>query len=51
MPINAGVSHVYKFGEQRVSLGLHRPLLRSRTRMAAPNGASRFTSTFLFPKK
>ena len=50
VPINAGVSHVYKFGPQRVSLGL-----TGRYYAVAPEGGPewgvRFITTFLFPKK
>jgi hypothetical protein len=47
-PINAGVSHIYKFGKQRVQLQL-----AGRYFVTSPNGAGegiRFAATFLFPK-
>lgn len=50
VPINAGISKVFKFGEQRVSIGL-----LGRYYAAAPeNGpkwGARFVTTFLFPEK
>ena len=50
VPINAGVSHVYKFGEQRVSLGIY-----GRVYAVSPDGGpdwgARTVATFLFPKK
>jgi hypothetical protein len=49
VPINAGVSRIFKFGNQRVSLGV-----QGRVYAVSPDGGpewgARATATFLFPK-
>ncbi len=50
IPVNAGVSHIYKFGEQRVSLGLQGRYWLE-TPEGGPGAGVRFTATFLFPEK
>ena len=49
VPINAGVSKIFKFGEQRVSLGM-----QGRVYATSPEGGPewgvRAIATFLFPK-
>ena len=50
IPLNAGVSHIYKFGEQRVSLAVQgRFYLEQPDR--GPEWGARFVATLLFPKK
>jgi hypothetical protein len=50
VPINAGVSRIFKFGSRPVSLGI-----QGRYYAVSPSGGpewgARFTSTFLFPSK
>ena len=49
IPLNAGVSHIYKFGEQRVSLAVQgRFYLEQPDR--GPEWGARFVATLLFPK-
>lgn len=49
VPVNVGVNHVYKFGGQRVQLGLGgRVYLEGPD--DGPDWGLRFTTTFLFPK-
>jgi hypothetical protein len=50
VPINAGVSHIFKFGSQPVSLGLQGRYYAIRPE-GGPEWGIRFTSTFLFPGK
>ena len=50
VPINAGVSHVYKFGEQRVSLGIYGRVY-AVSPDDGPDWGARAVATFLFPKK
>lgn len=50
IPVNAGISHVYKFGEQRVSLALQGRYW-VETPEGGPGAGVRFTATFLFPEK
>jgi hypothetical protein len=48
VPVNAGVSHLYKFGGQKVNLGL-----QGRFYAVSPDGpqwGARFVATLLFPK-
>lgn len=50
IPLNAGVSHIYKFGEQRVSLGVQGRYYLDRPE-EGPEWGVRFVATFLFPEK
>jgi hypothetical protein len=50
VPLNAGVSHIYKFGEQRVSLGVQGRFYLERPE-EGPEWGVRMIATFLFPKK
>ena len=47
VPINAGVSHLYKFGGQRVQLGFQGKFYP--TTADGPQWGTRITATFLFP--
>lgn len=49
VPINAGISHVFRFGRQPVSLGLAGRYYAERPRYG-PDWGLRLTATFLFPK-
>ena len=49
IPVNFTVSHIYKFGGQRVSLG-GGARVYAATNGGGPDWGLRFTSTFLFPK-
>lgn len=49
VPLNAGVSHIYKFGEQRVSLGVQGRYYLE-TPDEGPEWGVRMIATFLFPK-
>ena len=48
-PVNAGVAHVYRFGSQRVQLGLYGRYYLDRP-PGGPEWGARMTVTFLFPK-
>lgn len=49
VPLNAGVSHIYKFGQQRVSLGIQGRYYLERPE-EGPEWGMRFVATFLFPE-
>lgn len=49
IPVNFTVSHLYRFGKQRVSLGGGLRVYAA-TNGGGPDWGLRFTSTFLFPK-
>jgi hypothetical protein len=49
IPLNTGVSHVFKFGEQRVSLAANARVYLDRPD-GGPDWGLRFVATFLFPK-
>ena len=49
VPINAGVSKVFKFGEQRVSIGVSARYY-AEAPSDGPKWGARFVTTFLFPK-
>ena len=49
IPLNTGVSHMYKFGEQRVSLAANARVYLDRPD-GGPDWGLRFVATFLFPK-
>jgi len=49
VPLNAGVSHIYKFGQQRVSLGIQGRYYLKRPE-EGPEWGMRFVATFLFPE-
>lgn len=48
VPVNAGVSHIYKFGGQRVSMGVNARYYLERPD-EGPEWGLRFTATLLFP--
>ncbi|KAB2723331.1 hypothetical protein [Brucella intermedia] len=50
VPINAGISKVFKFGEQRVSLGVSARYY-AEAPSDGPKWGARFVTTFLFPEK
>lgn len=50
IPINAAVSHLYKFGDQRVSLGGAVRVYAAREE-GGPEWGLRLTATFLYPEK
>lgn len=54
IPINLQVSHLYKFGNQRVSLGgairVYAARDSSNGSPSGPDWGARFTATFLYPK-
>ncbi|HEY2359229.1 MAG TPA: hypothetical protein VGH86_17390 [Phenylobacterium sp.] len=52
IPINMSVSHLYKFGNQRVSLGgaVRVYLARDAVGGGGPEWGARFIATFLYPK-
>jgi hypothetical protein len=49
IPVNMSVSHLYKFGNQRVSLGGGVKIYAAREN-EGPDWGLRFTATFLFPE-
>jgi hypothetical protein len=50
VPINAGVSKIFVFGGQRVSLGVQGRYYAEKPE-GGPEWGARFTATFLFPEK
>ncbi|KAB2659087.1 hypothetical protein F9K94_02545 [Brucella tritici] len=50
VPINAGISKVFKFGEQRVSIGVSARYY-AEAPSDGPKWGARFVTTFLFPEK
>lgn len=50
VPINAGISKVFKFGEQRISLGVSARYY-AEAPSDGPKWGARFVTTFLFPEK
>ncbi|HEY2358605.1 MAG TPA: hypothetical protein VGH86_14225 [Phenylobacterium sp.] len=48
VPVNFGVSHIYKFGRQPVSLGVTGKAYAESAQ--GPQAGFRFTATFLFPR-
>lgn len=50
VPLHAGVSHIYRFGEQRVSLGVQGRFYLARPE-EGPEWGVRMVATFLFPGK
>ncbi|KXO76526.1 hypothetical protein [Brucella anthropi] len=50
VPINAGISKVFKFGEQRVSIGVSARYY-AEAPSYGPKWGARFVTTFLFPEK
>lgn len=49
IPVNVGVSHIYKFGQQRVSLGVNARYYLEKPD-DGPDWGLRFVATFLFPE-
>ncbi|MFD1197191.1 hypothetical protein ACFQ3K_02445 [Brucella gallinifaecis] len=50
VPVNAGISKVFKFGEQRVSIGVSARYY-AQAPSEAPKWGARFVTTFLFPER
>ena len=50
VPVNLSVSHVYKFGGQRVSIGGGPRVYLARDGQQGPEWGARLIATFLFPK-
>ena len=48
VPVNVGVTHIFKFGRQPVQLGATAKLYA--TSPDGPQAGFRFTATFLFPR-
>ena len=50
VPLHTGISHIYKLGEQRISLGAQARVYLDEPDDGGPDWGLRFVATFLFPK-